>query len=101
MKKADIESLSLDRLWDLREKIAAVLAARLVAKKTVLDDRLRRLNGHAQAGQFRKARRPYPEVRPKYRNPNRPSETWAGRGKRPRWLTAALESGERLDVFQI
>lgn len=47
------------------------------------------------------ARRPYPAVLPKYRNPERPSETWAGRGKTPRWLTAQLESGRQIDDFRI
>lgn len=47
------------------------------------------------------ARRPYPTVFPKYRNPEQPSETWAGRGKTPRWLTAQLESGRRIDDFKI
>jgi DNA-binding protein H-NS len=38
---------------------------------------------------------------PKYRNPSRPSETWAGRGKQPRWLTVQLESGKQIDDFRI
>jgi DNA-binding protein H-NS len=46
-------------------------------------------------------RRRYPPVRPKYRNPARPSETWAGRGKQPRWLKAQLGSGKKLDDFRI
>jgi DNA-binding protein H-NS len=37
----------------------------------------------------------------KYRNPERPSETWAGRGKKPRWLAAHLKSGKRMDDFRI
>jgi len=48
-----------------------------------------------------RVRRPYPVVVPKYRNPERPSETWAGRGKTPRWLTAQLKSGKRIDDFRI
>jgi DNA-binding protein H-NS len=38
---------------------------------------------------------------PKYRNPDQPSETWAGRGKQPRWLVAQLRSGKRIDDFKI
>ena len=34
------------------------------------------------------------KVAPKYRNPNG-SETWSGRGKRPRWFLAALKSGKK------
>jgi DNA-binding protein H-NS len=46
-------------------------------------------------------RRHYPPVHAKYRNPDRPSETWAGRGKRPRWLVAQLQAGKRIDDFKI
>lgn len=34
------------------------------------------------------------KVPPKYRNPGG-SETWSGRGKRPRWFVAALKSGKK------
>jgi DNA-binding protein H-NS len=101
MKEGDFKSLSLDRLWGLREKVVAALAAKMIAEKSVLEDRLRKLNGKTQVDQIGKARRSYPTVFPKYRNPNQPSETWAGRGKQPRWLAAALKSGKRLDDFRI
>jgi DNA-binding protein H-NS len=101
MNKNDFKSLSLDRLWSLREEIDAALAAKIIAEKSVLEDRLSKLNGHAHVEEIRKARRAYPAVFPKYRNPNQPSETWAGRGKQPRWLAAALKSGKRLDDFRI
>ena len=38
---------------------------------------------------------------PKYRNPDNPDETWAGRGLRPRWLAAALKSGKKIEHFAI
>lgn len=40
-------------------------------------------------------------VAPKYRNPENPSETWAGRGLKPRWLAAALKAGKKLEHFSI
>ena len=40
-------------------------------------------------------------VAPKYRNPANPAETWAGRGLRPRWLTAAIKGGKKLEDFAI
>jgi H-NS histone family len=45
-------------------------------------------------------RRRYPVVLPKYRNPQT-SETCSGRGKRPRWLIAALKSGRKIEEFRI
>jgi DNA-binding protein H-NS len=38
---------------------------------------------------------------PKYRNPLKASETWSGRGKKPRWLTKQLKSGRKMDDFRI
>jgi DNA-binding protein H-NS len=35
---------------------------------------------------------------PEYRNPQTPSETWSGRGKQPRWLTAAIKTGRKIEV---
>jgi DNA-binding protein H-NS len=40
-------------------------------------------------------------VAPKYRNPDNPAETWAGRGLKPRWLAAALKTGKKLEDFSI
>lgn len=33
-------------------------------------------------------------VAAKYRNPDDASQTWSGRGKRPRWYQAALDAGK-------
>jgi DNA-binding protein H-NS len=97
--------MSTDELWTLREKIAATLSGKLAAEKTYLEKRLRQLKqGVESKGNNKKlghARRPYPRVFPKFKNPAQPSETWAGRGKQPRWLTAQLRSGKKLDDFRI
>lgn len=37
----------------------------------------------------------------KYRNPDNPSETWTGRGRKPNWLVARLGKGAKLDDFEI
>lgn len=41
------------------------------------------------------------KVEPKYRNPANAAETWAGRGKPPRWLAAYLDTGRALEEFLI
>ena len=41
------------------------------------------------------------KVAPKYRNPAKPSETWAGRGKPPRWMAAELKKGRKIEDFAI
>lgn len=35
------------------------------------------------------------KVKPKYRNPAKPSETWSGRGRQPRWFAAAIKAGKK------
>src|SRR4051794_27597685 len=110
MKHSDLKSMNLDELWSLHEELASVLARKLADEKTLLDRRLRQLGSSAvgNTAAVRKdpekisiARRPYPRVLPKYRNPAKPDETWAGRGKQPRWLTAQLKLGKKLDDFRI
>jgi DNA-binding protein H-NS len=105
MKRHDLESMSVDQLWSLHQLVASVLAGKISAEKARLDERLRQLvepgTAPANVKKMPHARRPYPQVFPKYRNPAEPSETWAGRGKQPRWLTAQLRSGKQLDDFRI
>lgn len=38
---------------------------------------------------------------PKYRDPHNPQNTWAGRGKRPKWLQARLDTGAKIEDFAI
>ena len=99
----EVAALSTEELWALYERIAASLFARLTAEIGTCDERLKQLDGRVLTKQLRKTtgRRPYPTVFPKFRNPDQPSQTWAGRGKQPRWLTAHLSSGKRIDDFKI
>ena len=39
--------------------------------------------------------------KPKYRDPAKPENTWAGKGKQPGWLKEKLESGASLDDFLV
>jgi DNA-binding protein H-NS len=102
MKPYDLKSMSVDELWSLHELVASVLAPKISAEKARLDERLRQLDlddvRHHVKG-MNHGRRPYPKVFPKYSNPAK--QTWAGRGNKPRWLTAQLQSGKRIDDFRI
>lgn len=106
-KKFELESMSLDDLWSLHERISAILSARIRAEKNELEKRLALLSrgpgilGQGHVGPIdARPRRKYPPVLPKYRNPQT-SETWSGRGKRPRWLVAAMKSGHKIEEFRI
>jgi DNA-binding protein H-NS len=107
----ELSALSIDELWTLHEQVEAVLSEKIRAEKRELEERLAQIN-HAIANKAKIARassseprrtprRKYPPVLPKYQNPNDPSETWAGRGKQPRWLVAQLKAGRKLGDFLI
>jgi DNA-binding protein H-NS len=103
MKPHDLKLMSLDELWSLHQLVASALARKIPTEMARLDQRLHEV-GLSKADRAKKtstARRPYPRVLPKFKNPTRPSETWAGRGKLPRWLVAQLSSGKKLDDFRI
>jgi DNA-binding protein H-NS len=108
-KKPNFDGMSVDELWQLHEELSQVLSVRLTSEKRELEKRLAQLRREKEMRQTETAdpqrapreRRKYPRVFPKYRNPDEPSETWSGRGKQPRWLTAALKTGHKIEEFVI
>jgi DNA-binding protein H-NS len=104
----DLVSLSVDELWNFRKELDAILTAKIAVEVRELNRRIDRLNvvidnnnRADKSSQPAYPRRPYPTVLPKYRNQATPSETWSGRGRQPRWLTAQLNLGKRLKDFKI
>jgi DNA-binding protein H-NS len=95
MKRTELDRMNTDDLWSLHVEVSQLLEQRIQTEKLRLEERLKLLGAPPSD------RRPYPAVPPKYRNPDQPSETWAGRGKQPRWLVAQLRSGKRIDDFKI
>lgn len=110
-KKLNLDSMSVDEMWQLHEEISRVLSVRLTSEKRELEKRLEQLRRDKQVPSLKSSggtndlarapRRKYPRVYPKYQNPQVPSETWSGRGKTPRWLVAALKTGHKLEEFAI
>ena len=41
------------------------------------------------------------KVAPKYRNPQNPADTWAGRGQQPKWMATQIAAGRKLEDFLI
>ena len=103
MKKSDFDGLSVDALWALRERVSSELETKMIAEQKVLEGRQAALKTScAREHQERESeRRPYPRVFPKFRNPDDPSQTWAGRGKQPRWFMSQLRSGRPMDDLRI
>jgi len=99
MESKEFNCMSVDELWDLHETINSILFKKIEAEKAKLLERLRKLESVSTVGV--KGGRPYPPVRPKYKNPKNPAEVWSGRGKQPRWVRDQLKTGRRLDQFLI
>jgi DNA-binding protein H-NS len=124
VNRYDFDTLPVEKLWTLYHDIRGVLTDKLSEQKRDLDDRLRSLSqpvigrGTEDSAPARhrdmnkevspksasakdRPRRAYPKVMPLYRNPSEPSETWSGRGNKPRWLAAQVNAGRSISDFLI
>jgi DNA-binding protein H-NS len=96
----NLDSLSLKELRDLGAQVAKAIATFEDRKKQeaiqVLEEKAKALGFSlselAAAAPTRK-RKP---ASAKYVNPVNTSETWTGRGRKPRWVEAALKAGKSL-----
>jgi DNA-binding protein H-NS len=99
-----LKIMSVAKLQDLKSKIEAAIGAKVTERRRELEAQLSKLSGFGGRGgkaiKFGRGGRTG-SVAPKYRNPDNPAETWAGRGLRPRWLTAAMKGGKSLEDFAI
>ena len=105
MRKPDLKEMEFDELMALHDKLTKILARKMIAEKLELEDRLATLRETttAHTPQLKPdgiPRRRYAKVLPKYRNPLS-SETWSGRGKKPRWLIAAINAGHKMEEYEI
>jgi len=101
---ANISNMTVDALMKLRDQIDEVLTSKVTDERYQLEQQLRQLSRYSgNAGRSSRSRHMTAgtSVAPKYRNPDNPAETWAGRGLKPRWLTAAMKGGKKLEDFAI
>jgi len=94
----DINSLSLKELKDLQSQIAKAIASFEDRKRK---EALAELEEIARAKGFSLAEltgltvtRKRAPASAKYANPADSSDTWSGRGRKPRWFVAALAAGQ-------
>ena len=95
----DINSLSLKELKDLQSQVAKAIASFEDRKKK---EAIAELEEIARAKGFSLAEltgasvaRKRAPASAKYANPADASDTWSGRGRKPRWFVAALASGQQ------
>ena len=96
-KKSSLDTLSNQALCKLRDEIAEELKGRAESLQREIDQLVRPTS--AANTEHRRGPRKGHEVAPKYEGPN--GEKWSGRGKKPRWLTAAISEGRQLEDFLI
>jgi DNA-binding protein H-NS len=99
----NLKTMSVDRLLKLKEEVDSILNSKIAEERRAVQDKLSMLDRLVGGGSRAKGvgRGVRGAVAPKYRNPDNPAETWAGRGLKPRWLAAALKSGKKLEDFSI
>ena len=95
----NLNSLTLKELKDLQSQVAKALSSFEDRKKKLAlaeIEEIARAKGFTLAeltgGTVVRKRAP---ATAKYANPADKSDTWSGRGRKPRWFEAALKSGKR------
>ena len=93
----DLNALSLKELKDLQAQIARAIASYEDRKKkeavAELEDRARQMGFTLSELLGTQPSRKRAPAAAKYANPANPSDTWSGRGRKPRWFEAALAEG--------
>lgn len=102
----ELETLSLQELRELKARVERAITSFEDRKKkeamAELEARAREM-GFSLAeltGGARKRRSSGP-VAAKFANPADPTQTWSGRGRRPKWVTEALSEGRKLSDLAI
>jgi len=101
----DLNDLSLKELRDLQSQVAKAISnfedrrkkqalAELEEKAREMGFSLAELTGSTPV------RKRTPAVA-KYANPSDQSDTWSGRGRKPRWFVAALAAGKKPDDLMV
>jgi len=100
-----LKAMSIEKLVELRGQVEAALSSKVTEERRALETRLASLthfrNGGTKGSKASARSGARGAVAPKYRNSENPAETWAGRGLKPPWLTAAIKSGKKAEDFLI
>lgn len=106
MRAINVDKLSLKDLMELDLKVQKAIASAKERERADLKAKIEKMaaqSGFAVSELFGTGRGG-PKgrtVAPKYVNPDNASETWTGRGRKPKWLVAKLGKGVSIDKFLI
>ena len=98
-----LNTMPIAKLQDLKNKVEAAISEKVSQRRRELETELSKLagfTGGGKASKFSRSGRMGP-VAPKYRNPENPAETWAGRGLRPRLFFWHMQSRETRPLVQV
>jgi DNA-binding protein H-NS len=96
-KMNGLEKMSYSELADLRLQLDRAMVDKQNSERAALRNKMSEMakaHGLSVEELFGKGRKGKGSVAPKYRDPKNPQNTWSGRGRMPRWLTAATKGGK-------
>ncbi len=100
--RINVDKMSLKQLIELEGKLkSAISAARERKRATVKQEMAALAEKHGFSLRDLMGRGKGKLSAPKYANPDNPSETWTGRGRKPNWLVAKLKKGVKLEQLAI
>jgi DNA-binding protein H-NS len=93
----DVDKMSYAELTEMELRIQRVKSQRQDADRTELRKKVAEMvkaHGFELSDLFGKGRKGKGSVAVKYRDPKNPENTWTGRGRMPRWMTAATKGNK-------
>lgn len=103
-KEFPLSDLSYAELIALHDKLQKLLRDRRETERAQLRNQIESLardSGFTLDDVIGANGRRGPGRKPKYINPENASETWTGRGRKPKWLLAKIRKGATLNDFSI
>jgi len=103
MKDAQLEKMSSKELKELHAQVVAAIEARQSREKQELKEKMTQLAAEAgfSLGELVGGAKRGPKGKAtgvKFRHPDDPTQTWSGRGRKPKWLAKAGGNIERFRV---
>ena len=99
----ELREYSLEKLISLKKAIDVEINSRKtleIAQVRAKVEKVAKTMGYEIDALF-DVRPPKKKVHPKYRNPDEPNQTWTGRGRKAKWVEAALKAGKTLEDLKI
>ena len=106
-KDNDYEKMSVKELRKLQQQVAEALSKAQVKRKNELLAKIQAMveeEGFTMEELFGNNNKESTKKTvgvPKFRDPNDPTRTWTGKGKRPAWLNELLAKGHKKEEFLI